>query len=240
MSENFSASDVGYHINEDFATNDAITDGLVGNRSWEIAAISGGADTLTYETAQGETFLRMTGGGAGDGDGTALSLAADKYSFSQYGGEIRFGVRIPNITGNTIASNNFRIGFADVVTSGEPVVGLWADCNGGVMEFDCASANGDVNAAVSASKLTSSTTLVIGTTYDMVIKWSGNNGNTDPGPASAQLLIDGQLGAEFNGNVLLDGAETLEPVIIHWADTGGASTLELDVFYYEAFSFRAK
>jgi len=240
MSENFHAADVGWSVWEDFLTNDAITDGLIGKMSWELVAISGGADTLTYETAAGETFMRMTGGGAGDGDGTAVSLAADKVSFGPNGGELNFGVRVPNITGNAIAANNFRIGFADVVTSGEPVVGLWVDCDGGVIELDCASANGDVNVAASASKLTSSTTLVLGTTYNMRLVWSGNNGNTDPGPSTAELYINGQLAAQLNGTCLLDGAETLEPVIIHWCDTGGASTLELDVFYYEAFSYRAK
>jgi len=106
--------------------------------------------------------------------------------------------------------------------------------------MDCASANGDVNVAASASKLTSSTTLVLGTTYDMVVKWSGNNGNTDPGPDTAQLWINGQFAAELAGTCLLDGIETFEPAIIHWCDTGGASTLELDVFYYEAFSNRVK
>jgi len=240
MSENFSAADYGYHINEDWMTNDAITDGLVGNRSWEIAALGGGAETLSYETYKGETFLRMTGAGGGTGDGSVLSLAADKTSFGPNGGECRFGFRIPDITGNTVAGNNFKFGFTDVVTAGEPAVGLWMDVVAGVVEFDCASANGDVNVAASGptSLLTSGTTLIKGTTYDGIIRWSGDNGNTDNGPSYASLTLNGHVVAEFDGTVLLDGAETLEPIIIH--NALATNTLEMDCFYYEAFSYRAK
>lgn len=232
--------DVGYAVYEDFLTNDSITDANVGKNLWEIDAISGGADTLSYETASGETFLRFTGGGAGDGDGTALSLADDKVSLGPNGGYFKFRARVPDITGNAIAANNFRIGFSDVRDSSEPVVGLWVDCDGGVISFDAASANGDLNAAASNPALTSNTTLVLGTTYNFEVRWSGNNGNaTAAGPSKAQLFINGHLSAEID-NVLIDGSETMEPTITHWADTGGASTLELDVFGFEAKSFISK
>ena len=235
-----SVFDYGFYLSEDFLTNDAVTDAAVGKNLWEIDAISSGADTLSYETDNGETFLRMTGGGAGDGDGTALSLADDKVTIGPNGGYCRFRVRVPDITGNAIAANNFRIGFSDVRDSSEPVVGLWADCDGGVMSFDVASANGDLTHAVAAHPdLTSGTTLVLGTIYNMELKWSGSNTNTDPGPKTAQFYIGGVLAGEID-NVLLDGAETMEATITHWCDTGGASTLELDVFGYEAASFVGK
>jgi len=235
-----SAADYGWTVWEDFLTNDAITDGLIGKASWELVALSGGADTLTYETAAGETFMRMTGTGGGANDGTAVSLAADKVTFGQYGGFCRFGFRIPDITSNAIAGQVARIGFSSVIAETEPVVGLWCDVAAGVVSFDAASANGDVTAAAAGptSLLTSGTTAILGTTYNAEIKWWGNNGNADPGPSSASLSLNGHQVALFNGSVLIDGAETLEPVIIHYAT--GASTLELDVFYYEAASYRAK
>ncbi len=241
MSENFSAADVGWSVWEDFLTNDSIGDATVGKMLWEVTALGGGAETLTYETAQGETFLRMTGAGGGSGDGSILSLAADKVSFGPNGGYLRFGVRIPDISANTIAGNIGKIGFSDVVTVSEPAVGLWMDIVAGVVEFDCASANGtDLNAAASGptSLLTSGTTMIKGTTYNCEIKWWGNNGNADPGPSHAELRMNGHQVAFFDGTVLLDGAETLEPIILH--NTLASDTLELDVFYYEAQSFRAK
>lgn len=231
--------DVGYYVYEDFLTNTSISDGAVGKYLWDIDAISAGADTLSYETDQGETFLRMTGGGAGDGDGTALSLGADSVTLGDKGGYVRFRARIPDITGNAVAANNFRIGLSDVRDSSEPVVGLWVDCDGGVIELDAASANGDLNVAASHPGLTSNTTLVLGTTYNFEVRWSGANSNSDPGPSSVQLFINGHLSAELD-NVLIDGAETMEPTITHWCDTGGASTLELDVFGYELASYVGK
>ncbi len=241
MSENFHANDVGWSVWEDFLTNDAITDGLIGKMSWELLALGGGAETLTYETAAGETFMRMTGAGGGTGDGTIISLAADKVTFGPNGGFCRFGFRIPSISANVVAGQNFKFGFSDVVTAGEPAVGLWMDVVSGVVEFDCASANGDVNEVVSGqptSLLTSGTTLILGTTYDGEIKWWGNNGNADPGPDSASLTLNGRQVAFFNGTVLLDGAETLEPIFIH--NSLATDTLELDIFYYQAMSYRAK
>ena len=97
-----------------------------------------------------------------------------------------------------------------------------------------------VNAAAAGptSILTSGTTLILGTTYDGIIKWSGDNGNTDNGPDTATLTLNGHQVAEFKGTVLLDGAETLEPIIIH--NSLATDTLEMDCFYYEAFSNRAK
>jgi len=240
MSENFSPVDYGFYVWEDWCDNASVADAEIGKMGWEITVLGGGAETLSFETAQGETFLRMTGAGGGTGDGSVLSLAPDKVSLSQYGGECRFGFRIPDITGNTVAGNNFKFGFSDVVTASEPAVGLWMDVVAGVVEFDAASANNDVNVAASGptSLLTSGTTLIKGTTYNGVIKWWGNNGNTDPGPASASLTLNGHKVAEFEGTVLIDGAETFEPLIIH--NALATNTLEMDCFYYEAFSYRSK
>ncbi|RLC55769.1 MAG: hypothetical protein DRI30_07005 [Chloroflexi bacterium] len=239
MSENISPADYGWTVWEDWCDNDSVADAEIGKMGWEIAILGGGAETLTFETAQGETFLRMTGAGGGTGDGSVLSLAADKVSLGQYGGECRFGFRIPDITGNTVTGNHFKFGFSDVITAGEPAVGLWMDVVAGVVEFDAASANGDVNvvAAGPTSLLTSGTTLIKGTTYDGIIRWSGNNGNADPGPSYASLTLNGHIVAETSA-VLIDGAETMEALFIH--NTTATDTLELDCFYYEAFSYRAK
>jgi hypothetical protein len=235
--------DVGFYVFEDFLTNTSISDADVGKNLWDIDAISGGADTLTYETYGGETFLRMTGGGAGDGDGTALGLKADAVTIGPNGGFVRAKVRIPNITGNAVAANNFRIGFSDVRDSSEPVVGLYFESDGGVLSISAMSANGDLTQAVDGtsaslvptSVLTSNTTMILGTTYDFELRWSGSNSNADPGPQTVDFFVNGHWAAHID-NVLLDGAETMEATITHWCDTGGASTLELDVFGYEAKS----
>jgi len=234
--------DCGYYLFEDFLTNDSVADAAVGKNRWEIDAISSGADTLSYETAGGETLLRMTGGGAGDGDGTALSLKDDSVTVSNAGGYFRTRVRIPNIAGNALAGNNFRIGLTDVVTSSEPAVGIWIDCDAGVLSLDCASANGDLTEPVSigdTSVLTSGTTMILGTTYNMEVVWHGNNGNADPGPDTVELFVNGIPAAKIE-NALIDSAETMDPKITHWGDTGGASTLELDVFGYELKSHLAR
>ena len=167
-----------------------------------------------------------------------LSLSDDSVSVNQYGGYLRTRVRIPDIASNTLADNNFMIGITDVVTTGTPVVGLWLSCVAGVMTFESASANGDVSTAFNAPSLTSGTTLVKGTIYDMELRWSGNNGNADPGPSRLACYVNGELAGLQNGTVLLDSAETMEPKIAHW--TTAADTLELDVFGFEAGSYNGK
>ena len=233
------ATDAGFHVVENFVSNDSVADANVGDKNWEIEIISAGADTLSYGTEQGESYLRMTGAGGGAADGSVLSLADDSVSVNQYGGFIKCRFRIPSITGNVLAGNLGRIGLTDVVTTAEPVVGIWFDwTTAGVLSFDSASANGDVSTAFSAPSLTSNTTLVLGTTYDVEMRWSGNNGNTDPGPDTLHCWINGELAGSQVGTVLLDGAETMEPKIAHWTD--GATTLELDVFSFEAKSNLAR
>jgi len=230
--------DYGCYIEEHFNSNNSVADTEVGSYNWDIDILSSGADTLSYETDEGESFLRFTGGGSGAGDGTSLALEPDSVSVNQYGGYIRTRVRIPDIASNTLANNLFRIGFTDVVSSGEPVVGLWIDCAAGVMSFDSASANGDVSTAFSAPSLTSNTTLVIGTIYNIELVWSGNNSNADPGPDTLVCYINGELAGKQDGTVLLDSAETMEPTIVHWTDA--SATLELDVFGFEAATYLLK
>jgi hypothetical protein len=231
--------DYGYHIVEHFNSNDSVADANVGDKGWEIDIISSGAETLSYGTQAGETYLRATGAGGGSADGSVLSLADNSVSAGPNGGFIRVRYRIPNISGNTIANNLGRFGLNDVVTTGEPVVGIWFEFNtSGVMSFDSASANGDVTTAFDASKLTSSTTHVLGTTNNVELVWSGNNGNAAPGPDTLVCYIGGQLAGVQSGTVLLDGDETFEPKMAIWTD--GATTLETDVFGFEAASFLAK
>jgi len=229
--------DYGWYFEEHFVGTDSVADAEVGQLGWEIDIISGGADTLSYETDEGATFLRFTGGG-GDDDGSVLSLSDDSISLNQYGGFCRTRVRIPDIASNTLADNNFMIGLTDVVTTGEPVVGVWFGCVAGVMSFYAHSANGDVTTAFSAPSLTSNTTLVKGTIYDLELRWSGNNSNADPGPDTLVCYVNGELAGKQDGTVLLDSAETMEPKMAHW--TTAADTLELDVFGFEAGSYNGK
>ncbi|KKN73794.1 hypothetical protein LCGC14_0397420 [marine sediment metagenome] len=231
--------DYGYHIVENFNSNDSVADANVGDMNWEIDIISAGAETLSYGTQAGETYLRATGAGGGAADGSVLSLADDSCSAGPNGGYFRFRYRIPNISANTIANNLGRFGLNDVVTTAEPVVGMNFEFDtNGVMSFDSMSANGDVTTSFSASKLTSSTTHVLGTTNNVELIWSGNNGNAAPGPDTLVCYINGQLAGRQVGTVLLDGDETFEPKMAIWTD--GSTTLETDVFGFEAASFLAK
>ncbi len=235
-----SVFDYGYYVEENWQANEGVGNFEVGENQWDIDILSSGADTLSYETAQGESFLRMTGAASGSGDGTSLALDADSITVGTGGGYIKTRIRIPDISNNTLADHNFTIGITDVITSGTPAVGLWVGSVAGVMSFYSASANGSVTTAFNAKGLTSGTTLVKGTIYNIELRWSGNNGNSDPGPDTLQCFINGQPAAEKQqvGDVVLDGAETMEAKIVHWATT--SSTLELDVFGYECASFLAK
>jgi len=228
----------GWWFCEDFLTNDSISDAAVGKMLWEIDAISGGADTLSYETEDGLTFLRMTPGGSGAGDGSGLSLKDDSITFGPSGGVYRAVFRVPDISGNAIAGHDFKLGFGDVHDGSEPAVGAWFDVNSGVVECNVASANGDVNQAVTGhGDLTSGTTLVLGDWYEAEIKWAGSNSNADSGPATWEFYLNGILVAEFKGpDAVLDGAETCEPIITHIQDS--TTSLELDILGVEGYSYR--
>ena len=235
--------DVGFYVRETFTSNDSVADAVLAENDWELDLI-GNASTTAYGSESGETYLRDTTAGVADGDGESYSLKDDAQTVGTGGGFIRVRMRYPNITGNQIAGNNARFGLTDVVTSGEPVVGLWIDLDAAVLSFDSASANGDLNATTEAAQglaadLTSGTTLVLGTKTNLELRWHGSNTNADLGPKTVDGYAAGVHVARIN-NSLLDGAETVEAKIIHYQDTGGAATLELDVFGLEIASFLAK
>jgi hypothetical protein len=174
--------------------------------------------------------LRITTFDGADGDGTALVLHPDSVALAGTNQQFRFRVRYPTISGNLLAGNNFRIGLVNVATSSEPSVGVWVDSNSGVLELDGASTNGDKNTAISATALTSKTTMVIDTWYTFDVQFSGVNANG--GPKVVKLFIDGVLAAQID-NFLLGSAEVMAPTILHWQDSGAAATFELDVDFVE-------
>ncbi len=235
MSANFiptSPAD-GTHIVEDFLTNDAVTDAAVGQLRWERETI-GNASTPSYVTAETHGVLRLTTAATADGDGEALRSFTDGLVFEGKGGWVRARVRYPDITGNQLAGNNFRIGLDDSVTATSPTVGIWIDSDAGVLTLQVDSADGGDKAdtVTGVSTLTSGTTMVLGTWHDFKIEWEGEN--SLGGPKNVRLYVDGELGAEVT-NTLIDNDEEVELKIAHWQDTGGAADLELDIDYYECW-----
>ncbi len=229
----------GTYLKDDFVTDSAvglipveierITDAFkVGELDWEKVPI-GVASTFTNVAGQ-NGILRITTANDADGDGTALVLHPDSVTLAGSNQQIRFKVRIPTVSGNVLAGNNFRIGLFDSVTATEPTVGIWVDSNSGVIELDAASTNGDKNTAASLVAFTSKTTMVIDVWYTFDIQMSGINVNG--GPRVVKLYIDGTLAAQVD-NFLLGSAEVMAPMILHWQDTGSADTLELDIDFVE-------
>ena len=221
----------GTYLKDDFLSNSAVADGTVGELGWEMVTIAN-ASTPTFVAGQ-NGIMRITTASTADGDGEAFVLHPDAIVLSGTNQSLRFRVRVPTITGNLLVGNNFRIGFSASVTATEPAVGIWVDSNSGVIELDVASTNGDLNQAVAGvSTLTSGTTIVEDTWHDFAIFCEGTN--TNGGPATVKLFVDGELGATIS-SVLLGSAETMELSIVHWQDTGGADSLEMDIDYIEAW-----
>jgi len=73
-------------------------------------------------------------------------------------------------------------------------------------------------------------TMVLGTWYTFDVQFSGVNANG--GPDTIKLFVDSDLVAQID-NYLLGSAEVMAPTILHWQDSGGAATLELDVDFVE-------
>jgi hypothetical protein len=221
----------GTHIFDDFLGNSAVADATIGTVRWEMTTI-GNASTPTFVASQ-NGIMRITTAGTADGDGEAFTTHPDGIVLSGSNQWFRGRFRYPTITGNQLAGNNFRFGFSASVTATEPAVGVWIDSDAGVLSFDVASTNGDISAAAAGvSTLTSGTTMVIDTWHDLEVQMDGTNANG--GPDRIRFFVDGELAAEIK-NVLLGSAETMEFGLVHWQDTGGAATLELDVDYVEAW-----
>jgi len=227
------------YLGEDFIANDPATDAAVGQQEWEIETI-GNASTIAYlvttNTDDGYYgVLRDTTAGTADGDGERYRMLADTLVLGAKGGSFRCLSRIPDITGNLVAGNNIKFGFYDNAT---PTVGVYVYVDSGIPILHIDSADhGDVSAtAASVSTLTSGTTLVKGTWHDIRVNFWG--ANTNGGPSSAQMYVDGELAAELIGTGVLDNDEECEPAFQHWQDTGGADTLEWDFDFLEFFLAR--
>lgn len=227
-----SATD-GTLLQENFMGNSAVADALMGTLRFEITALTT-ADTLSF-LASPNGVLRMTGAGAADNTGSVLNTHPDGIVLVGGNQEFVVKLRYPAITGNVLAANNFRVGFTDSVAITEPAVGVWVDSNAGVIEFDVASTNGDINVAAAGpvgTTLTSGTTMVLGTWHEFRFIMDGTN--TNGGPDRVRFFVDGRLHGTIN-NVLLGSTETMELTLVHWQDSGGAASLELDVDYIEAW-----
>ena len=217
-------------IQDDFLGNSAVADATLGSVGWELALIAN-ASTLTF-LASPNGVLRVTTNGTAQGDGEAITTHPDGIVLVGGNQEFQFKVRYPNISGNVIAANNFRIGFGDLLTATDHTVGVWVNSLAGVIDLDGASTNGDITvAAAGVSTLTSGTTMVLGTWHKFHVIMDGTN--TNGGPDRVRLFVDGELAATVS-NFLLGSTETMEFGIIHWDTTGGGTTLELDIDYIEA------
>jgi hypothetical protein len=138
---------------------------------------------------------------------------------------------------STLTGNNFRIGWDDSVTATDGAVGIFIVSTAGLLSFDVASTNGDVTKAVTGiSTLTSGTTMVVGTWYDIELRLSDTN--TNGGPETIQCFVDGEFGGEISAAAgdpsLLGSTETMEYKIVHW-DTGAGAGLIFEIDYYESY-----
>ena len=218
----------GTHIFDDFLGNSAVADATLGRIGWELVTIANASGVAFVASQNG--VVRFTTDGA-SGDGECMITHPDGIVLSGTNQYIRARVRIPDITGNVLTANNFRIGFGDSVTVTDPAVGAWIDCDAGVLSIDGASTNGDLNAlATGVSTLTSGTTMVKGTWHDLMLQMEGTN--TNGGPATLKLFVDGELAATIE-RFLLGSTETMEFGLVHHVDA--IATLELDVDYIEAW-----
>ncbi len=216
----------GTHIFDNFHANSGVADATVGSLNWEMTTISS-ASTPTFVASQNGIMRVTTAGSSGDGE--AFTLHPDGVVLAGTNQEFWFRVRYPDITGNVIAANNFRIGFSASVTATEPAVGVWVDSAAGLISFDVASTNGDISvAATGVSTLTSGTTMVLDAWHDFHVIMDGTNANG--GPDRIRLFVDGELAGTIN-NVLLGSTETMEYSIVHWNSSG--ATLDLDIDYIE-------
>ncbi|KKM89387.1 hypothetical protein LCGC14_1249150 [marine sediment metagenome] len=216
----------GTHIFDDFHSNAAVTTGLLGSLDWLMTTVGGGASTPSYLASQ-NGVMRLTSDGT-TARGLAVHLMPDKVTLG--GGDGVF-VRARIRLATTLTGNNFRFGFSASVTLTEPVVGVWIDCDSGLLSFDVASTNGDISKAVTGVKtLTSGTTMIVDVWHDLELRLSGTNANG--GPDRIDCFVDGEFAGAIK-NSLLGSAETMEFSIVAWDDAGTAQKFDID--YYEAY-----
>lgn len=222
----------GTLIQEDFVGNDSVADASVGALGWELDTI-GNAPTLSILTAQPNGVLRHTTAATADGDGGTMRSLTDGLVIKP-GVICRARVRYPNVTGNQLAGNNFRVGLDDSVTATSPTVGIWFDSDAGVLSCQVDSADhGDESASVTGHPdLTSGTTMVLDDWTDLEFRCSGGE-NAQGGPEEVLFYVNGGFAARVPCNI--DDDEEVELKIAHWQDSGAGADLELDIDYYEVF-----
>ena len=232
MPDNFSSSPAdGTHTFDDFHSNLALTDGLLGSLDWLMTTIVGASTPSFIASPNG--ILRLTTDGT-TAHGEAVYLTPDAVTLG--GGDgIVIRARVRLVT--TLTGNNFRFGLDDSVTATDGAVGIFVSCNAGVLSFDVASTNGDVSKAVSGiSTLTSGTTMVLATWHDIELRLSDTN--TNGGPETIQCFVDGEFGGEISAAAgdpsLLGSTETMEYKIVHW-DSGAGAAQVFEIDYYEVY-----
>ncbi len=217
----------GTHIFDDFQSNAAVGDALVGNLNWEMVLIANASAPTYVDSPNG--ILRVTTDGA-SADGEAFLLHPDALVLAGTNQVFRCRVRLVT----TIAANNFRIGFIgfdSTSTASQPEKGIWVDCAAGVLSFDSSSTNGDKTKTVTGiPTLTSGTTMVADTWHDLELQMSGEN--SGGGPDVISCFVDGFAAGQITGSKL-DSTETLEFCFLHWATA--SSSLIFDIDYYEAY-----
>ena len=235
----FSLSD-GYLIQEDFLWDgNAVTTLNLGTMDWVLAAIGNASTTTILDTTDcgvGQYgVIRDTTAGTADGDGEVYRMDEDTIVLGPSGGSFRMKFRFPDVTGNLIAGNNIKFGLYDETT---PTVGVYVYVDGGIPKLYIDSADhGDVSVtAAGVPSLTSGTTCVKGTWYEIYVTFDGENANG--GPSSARMWINGEFGGEIVGTGVLDDDEEMHPMFQHWQDTGGTATLEADFDFFEVFVAR--
>ena len=204
-----------------------------------MAAIGNASTTaylVTTNTGVGQYgVVRDTTAGTANGDGEHYYLDEDSIVLGPSGGSFRMKFRFPDITGNLIAGNNIKFGLYDAAT---PTVGIYVYVDSGIPKLYIDSADhGDVSVtAAGVPSLTSGTTCVKGTWYDIRVDFWGEN--AQGGPDSARMFINGEFGGELVGTGNIDDDEEMEVAFQHWQDTGGVATLEADFDYFEVFLAR--
>ena len=223
----------GTHIFDDFQSNASVADLLVGNLNWDRATI-GNPSTPSYVASPNGIMRIETLGTTGDGE--SFAIAEDTLVLAGTNQVFRCRVRYPDVeigssVANVVANNNFRIGFLDVVTAGQPAVGIWIDSAAGLLSFDCANTTTSKTKAVEGvPTLTGGTTMILDTWYDLELQMSETNANG--GPAVVKCFVDGYPAGEITGNVIASD-ETMDFSIVHWTSTGAVRALDID--YYEAY-----
>ena len=232
MPDNFSSSPAdGTHIFDDFHSNLAVSDGLLSSLDWNITALGSSATPSFIASPNG--IMRLTAAGA-TGDGLAVHLTEDAVTLGGGDGVV-IRARVRMVT--TLTGNNFRIGLDDSLTSTDGTVGIFFVSTAGLLSFDVASSNGDVTKAVTGiSTLTSGTTMVLGTWYDIKLELSDTN--TNGGPETIKCFVDGEFGGEISANAgvpsLLGSTETMEYKIVMW-DSGAGAAQVFEIDYYEVY-----